>query len=229
MRCRIVSRSSVAAGISGNESWTGRVVDAVTVKAMSPALETLPISSAADRPTGVSDIWRNAERRFSAVRGISTCRNRSPGASTLLWLPMTKSATLIFRSLPSAFQIVQTPSSAAVSAIFGRAGQRVKLRDCAGRGDRQPGVADRERGPSEIGEIDQPRQVDLGFREQPGAAREPSIACRPNGQLSPRLRVRDFDDGVQIHEYTRAINEILLPAEVLQNRRQLSSNDCVGL
>src|ERR1700742_1540466 len=33
-----------------------------------------------------------------------------------------KSATLIFCSLPSAFQMVQTPSSAAVSAIIGPAG-----------------------------------------------------------------------------------------------------------
>ena len=87
-----------------------------------PSSLTLPISSAADRPTGVSDIWRNAERRFSAASGISICRSRSPGASTLRWLPVTKSATLTRCSLPSAFQIVQTPSSAAVSAIIGPAG-----------------------------------------------------------------------------------------------------------
>src|SRR6195952_5733410 len=35
---------------------------------------------------------------------------------------MTKSATAIFCSAPSAFQMVQTPSSAAVSAIIGPAG-----------------------------------------------------------------------------------------------------------
>ena len=59
----------------------------------SPSPPTLPISSAAERPTGVSDIWRNAERRFSAASGISICRNRSPGDSTLRWSPVTKSAT----------------------------------------------------------------------------------------------------------------------------------------
>src|SRR5712671_1569784 len=122
MRCSIASRSSLAAGMSGNESRTGRVVDAVTVKAMAPAPVTLPINSASDRPTGVSDIWRNAERRFSAAIGISICRSRSPAVRTLLWLPVTKSATLIFCSLPSAFQIVQIPSSAAVNAIIGPAG-----------------------------------------------------------------------------------------------------------
>ena len=127
-------------------------------------------------------------------------------------------------SLPSAFQIVQTPSSAAVNAIIGPAGndmqrlpptvavfqilnearkarqhwlisgeaihsggqgQRIELRDRAGGRDGQAGLADGQRRPFEIGEIDQPRQMGLRFREQPGPAREPGIACRPNGQLRP--------------------------------------------
>ena len=156
----------------------------------------------------------------------SICRSRSPGASTLRWLPVTKSATAIFCSPPSAFQIVQTPSSAAVSEIIGPAGSdmqrlpptvavfqilnearnarqhwlisgaaiqsggQVSASSCgdrAGRRDRQPGLADGQRRPVEIGEIDQPRQMDLRLREQPGPAREPSIACRPNRQLLPRF------------------------------------------
>jgi hypothetical protein len=70
--------------------------------------------------------------------------------------------------------------------------------------------------------------MDLGLGEQPGSTREPGIACRPNGQLRPRLRVSHFSDGVQIHGYARAFNEMLLPVQVLQNRRQLSlSNELV--
>ena len=49
-------------------------------------------------------------------------RRRSPDASTLRWLPVTNSATPTLCSLPSAFQIVQTPSSAAARAIIGPAG-----------------------------------------------------------------------------------------------------------
>ena len=43
------------------------------------------------------------------------------------------------------------------------------------------------------------RQMGLRFREQPGPAREPSIACRPNGQLVPRRRMRNRGNGVQVH------------------------------
>src|SRR6266566_3794927 len=122
MRSRIASRSSLGVGILAKDSRTGRLVDAVTVKRNAPTLATLPIRSAAERPTGVSEIWRKAERRFNAVNGISICRSRSPGASTLRWLPVTKSATDTFRSPPSACHIVQTPSSADVSEIIGPAG-----------------------------------------------------------------------------------------------------------
>ena len=214
------------------------MVDAVIVSANPPSLVTLPISSAAERPTGVSEIWRNAERRLKAASGISTCRNRSPGASTLRWSPVTKSATGIFRSPPSACQIVQTPSSAEVSEIIGPAGSDMQILPPTvavfqilkeARNARQHwlisgeaihsggqasasscatvqvadidkfGLRDGQRRPFQVGEIDQPGQMGLRFREQPGPAREPSIACRPNGQLVPRRRMRNRGNGVQVH------------------------------
>ena len=198
----------------------------------------LPINSAAERPTGVSDIWRNAVRRFSAASGISICRSRSPGARMLRWLPVTKSTTRTRCSPPSGLpdradaverrgQRDHRPGRQGHAEVaadggglpdleggqkraaalvdqgrgepFRRTGQRVQLRDRAGRRDREPALADRQRRPFEIGKIDQPCQMDLGFREQPGPAREPSIACRPNGQLLASLRVSNFFDGVQVH------------------------------
>src|SRR5207237_3513819 len=51
----------------------------------------------------------------------------SPGASTLVWLPVTKSATAAVSSPPSACQIVQTPSSAEVSEIIGPAGNDMQM------------------------------------------------------------------------------------------------------
>src|SRR3954470_5152883 len=87
----------------------------------------LPINSAAERPTGVSDIWRNAERRRKAASGMATCRNRSPGASTLRWSVVTHSATAIFRSPPPACQMVQTPSSPEVREIIGPAGSAMQM------------------------------------------------------------------------------------------------------
>src|SRR5258706_542265 len=72
-------------------------------------------------------------------------------------------------------------------------------------------AADRPGRPFEIGEIDQPRQMDLGLREQPGSARQPSIACRPNGQLRPCPGVSDLGDGIQIHGYAKTFNEMHLP------------------
>src|SRR6202012_48340 len=62
----------------------------------------------------------------------------------------------------------------------------------------------------------------LRFREQPGAAREPSIACRPNGQLATRFRTGDRRDGVQVHRYANTFNAILLSVTVLQDQRQSS-------
>jgi len=46
-------------------------VEAVTVSDSAPSLSMLPIRSAAERPTGVNDIWRKAVRRRSATSGIS--------------------------------------------------------------------------------------------------------------------------------------------------------------
>src|SRR3981189_3360832 len=108
------------------DSRNGRIVDAVTVRTK-PSSLIVPINSAAERPTGVSEIWRNAERRFKAPSGISICRNRSPGASTLRWSPVTNSATGIFRFFPPAGQMVKTPSSAAVSEIIGPAGSDMQM------------------------------------------------------------------------------------------------------
>ncbi len=66
-----------------------------------------------------------------------------------------------------------------------RTGQRIELRDRAGGRDGQIDLADRQRRPFEVGEVDQPRQMRLRLREQPCAARQPRIACRPNRQLRP--------------------------------------------
>ena len=198
----------------------------------------LPISSAAERPTGVSDICRNAVRRFNAASGISICRSRSPGASTLRWLPVTKSSDgdLLFAAvgLPDGADAIERGRQRdhraggqrhAEIAADGRGlpdlegGQECaaalvdqRCRDPFRRAVRasscatvqvaaivRPIVVDRQRRPFEIGQIDQPRQMGLRFREQPGPAREPSIACRPNGQLRPRLRASDLGNGVQIH------------------------------
>jgi hypothetical protein len=122
MTSAIVSRSSADCGGFAKDSLMGRLVDAVTVIAKVPSLAMLPINSAAERPTGVSEIWRKAERRFKAARGTSSCRKSSPALRTLVWLPVTKSAAATFRSMPSVCQIVQTPSSAVVSEIIGPAG-----------------------------------------------------------------------------------------------------------
>src|SRR4051812_21668454 len=120
--CAMASRSAVALGASRKHNRIGRTVDAVTVSVSVPSASRLPIRSAAERPTGASEIWRKTVRRFKAAIGISICRSRSPGASRLRWLPVTKSTTGIICSPPPAFQMVQTPSSAAVSEIIGPAG-----------------------------------------------------------------------------------------------------------
>src|SRR5439155_6292056 len=118
----MVARNSSAVGVFAKKSLIGRRVEAVAVSINAASLPTLPIRSAAERPTGVSEIWRNAERRLSAATGMSICRNSSPRFSTLVWLALTKSDAATLRSPPSACQIVQTPSSAAVSEIIGPAG-----------------------------------------------------------------------------------------------------------
>src|SRR5258708_34935504 len=97
---------------------------------------------------------------------------------------------------------------------FRRACERIELSHRAGRRDRQLALADRERRPFEIGEINQPGQMRLGLREQPRPAREPSIACRPNGQLRPRLGAGDFPDCGQIPGYASAFKEMQLPLRI---------------
>src|SRR3954454_7766346 len=120
--CAMASRSAVTSGASRKDNRIGRTVEAVTVSVSVPSASRLPINSAAERPTGASEIWRKTVRRFKAAIGISICRSRSPGARRLRWLPVTKSTTGIICSPPPAFQMVQTPSSAAVSEIIGPAG-----------------------------------------------------------------------------------------------------------
>src|SRR4029079_4358608 len=127
MRCKIVSRNSLSFGIPAKDNRTGRLVDAVIVSTNPPSLLTQPINSAAERPTGVSEIWRNAGPPLKAETGTWTCRNRSPGASALRWSPVTKSTTGIFRSPPPACQIVQTPSSAEAREIVGPAGSDMQM------------------------------------------------------------------------------------------------------
>ena len=66
MRCASVA----ASGRRGKASRTGRAVDAVIVRSNAPSHgASVPINSAAERPIGVSDICRNAERRVSVVTG----------------------------------------------------------------------------------------------------------------------------------------------------------------
>ena len=59
--------------------------------------------------------------------GRSIRRSKSPGASTFWCSPVTKSTTGTCRSPPSRDQIVQTPSSAAVSEIIGPAGSDMQM------------------------------------------------------------------------------------------------------
>ena len=51
----------------------------------------VPISSAAERPSLVSEAWRKANRFASAAAGRWMLRSSSPGCRTLAWLPVTKS------------------------------------------------------------------------------------------------------------------------------------------
>ena len=86
----------------------------------------MPISNAAERPSGLSEICRKAVRWRSAESGNSIERSNSPGASALRCGPNTKSVTATRRSLPAGVQIVQVPSNAAVSEIIGPAGNAMQ-------------------------------------------------------------------------------------------------------
>ena len=101
----MLSYSNAAAGRTGNERRTGRGVDAVTVSVNAPPSgASVPISKAAERPSGLSAIWRNATRRRNADTGSSIARNNSPGASALYCGPDTKSIAATRRSVPSGRQ-----------------------------------------------------------------------------------------------------------------------------
>ena len=92
MRSSIARRSSIADGTCANRSWTGRGVAAVMVSRKSSAASLcVPTSSAAERPSLVSEARRNAKRFDSAAAGRWMLRSSSPGCSTLTWLPVTKS------------------------------------------------------------------------------------------------------------------------------------------
>ena len=54
MQDRLVQLSGLRA--LAKDNCTGRLVDAVTVSVKPPPLSMLPINSAAERPTGVSEI-----------------------------------------------------------------------------------------------------------------------------------------------------------------------------
>ncbi len=87
----------------------------------------MPISSAADRPSLVSEAWRNAKRFASAAAGRWMLRSNSPGCRTLAWLPVTKSIAATSRGDALRGHSVQTPSSAAVSEIIGPAGSDMQM------------------------------------------------------------------------------------------------------
>ena len=123
MRCR----RSALDGSAAKVSRTGRGVDAVMVSTKPPLRASVPIRRAAERPSGESEILRNAVRCTSAAAGSEIARSSSPGRSTLRWGPSTKSVTATRRSPPSGVQMVQMPSSAAVSEIIGPAGSAMQM------------------------------------------------------------------------------------------------------
>jgi len=122
------SCSACRSGKLANASLIGRFVAAVTVSTNAPSRgDNVPITSAADRPSGVSDTCRNAVRRSKACAGRSMQRRISPGASALVLDPVTKSTIEIRRSPPSRDQMVPTPSSALASEIIGPAGSAMQM------------------------------------------------------------------------------------------------------
>ena len=83
----------------------------------------VPISSAAERPPGVSEERRTAAWRPSAAAGSSTARNTSPGARAVRPGPTTRCSTGTRRSPPSGHHSRATPSMAVASATMGAAGK----------------------------------------------------------------------------------------------------------
>ena len=81
---------SCADGSASKESFTGRGVAAVMVSVKAPVFGArVPISSAPERPSGASEICRNAVRRVIASAGNVMERSRPPGLSTLRCGPVT--------------------------------------------------------------------------------------------------------------------------------------------
>ena len=122
-----LSRNAARDGRLANNRRTGRGVAAVTVSANAPSSgDSVPVRSAPERPSELKEIWRNAVRRRSAASGRSMARRSSPGRSALRCGAKTKSVTATRRSFPSGVQMMQTPSSAAVSEIIGPAGSAMQ-------------------------------------------------------------------------------------------------------
>ena len=103
------------------ESQLHRFATAAVMVSTKPSSLRVPTNKAAERPIGESDIWRYAVRRLNACAGTVMARKTSSACSALAFAPTTKSRTGIFRSIPSAVQIVQMPSSADSNAAIGPA------------------------------------------------------------------------------------------------------------
>ena len=142
--------------------------------------DSVPISSAAERPSGVSEIWRNAVRRVSAGAGSSIWRSSSPGASTLLLRPGDEidDRRCAARRRPAS-RSCTTPSSAAVERDHRPGRQRHADIAADGRG-----VPDLERSQERAAALaDQRRRDPVGRQRRRFELRRP---CRSRRSASPR-------------------------------------------
>ena len=139
----------------------------------------------AARPIGRAASAKSAGTRCaasSACAGRSIRRRISPGASTFVFAPVTKSMIGICRSPPSRDQIVPTPSSALVERNH-RAG-RQRHADVAADGR---GVPDLERGDERAAALaDQRRRGPFDRQRLPPQARR---SCRSRRCASPRSSI----------------------------------------
>ena len=76
------------------------VAAVIVSRKSSPVLLRVPTRSAAERPRWVSEVRRKAKRFSSARAGRWMLRNSSPGSSTFVWLPVTKSSAATLRGFP---------------------------------------------------------------------------------------------------------------------------------
>ncbi len=83
-----------------------------------------------------------------------------PAGSDMQRLPPT---VAVFQILKEAEEGAATLADQRSCEPVGRAGEAIELRDGAGRGNAEMALGDRQCGPFQIGEIDQPRQVRLWF------------------------------------------------------------------